>query len=105
MCVCLKLKLRKMLEDEIKVEIVALDLEIIDGDPKEIFDYTLNYIEKLEAKLLNLDRDFNRLNVERSEALSDLAECVRQKDEIESDLYAKFICILNEKKKKIRELS
>ena len=59
-----------MLEDEIKVEIAALSLEIIDGDPKEIFNYTLDYIEKLETKLLKLNKDFNRLSSERSEALS-----------------------------------
>ncbi len=59
-----------MLEDEIKVEIAALSLEIIDGDPKEIFNYTLDCIEKLETKLLKLNMDFNRLSSERSEALS-----------------------------------
>ena len=59
-----------MLEDEIKVEIAALSLEIIDGDPKEIFIYTLDYIEKLETKLFKLNKDFNRLSSERSEALS-----------------------------------
>ena len=59
-----------MLEDEIKVEIAALSLEIIDGDPKEIFNYTLDYIEKLETKLFKLNKDFNRLSSERSEALS-----------------------------------
>ena len=59
-----------MLEDEIKVEIAALSLEIIDGDPKEIFNYTLDYIEKLETKLLKLNKDFDRLSSERSEALS-----------------------------------
>ncbi|CAF0716590.1 unnamed protein product [Brachionus calyciflorus] len=101
------LELKKVLEEEVKVKIISLELKIAD-DPspvsERIFNYSITKIDSLESKIDNLQNEVKRLANEKNEAIQTLKECVEQKENLEYDLYSKFVEVLNEKKAKIREL-
>lgn len=100
-----QLVLKRVSEEDIKVEIISLKLHIIeDPSPKDIFDFSIYRMEQLEASLKSVKKNLKQLTSDRNEALDDCRKLVKEKEEMESDLYQKFICILNEKKARIREL-
>ncbi|CAG5120068.1 unnamed protein product [Candidula unifasciata] len=60
--------------------------------------------QALQAKVQSLESDNERLSIERQNALKRLDKCVTAKDQLEKDLYSKFVLVLNSKKQRIREL-
>ena len=103
----INLVVKKLLESEIKVEIISLTLKILDDPtPKtsETNDFVIKKLNEQEARIAYLENELKRVENEKKECIKTLNEFVVEKEEIESDLYSKFLVILNEKKAKIREL-
>ncbi|XP_058720080.1 DNA repair protein XRCC4 [Poecile atricapillus] len=71
---------------------------------KELLGYCLDSLGKLRAKTEHLQRENEKLLSNSSDAEKRLEKCVEAKEELEADLYSKFVLVLNEKKAKIRSL-
>lgn len=69
-----------------------------------ILDHCIENTTRLNSRIRSLEMDNERLSQERSNALKRLEKCVVAKEDLEKDLYTKFVTILNSKKDKIREL-
>lgn len=59
----------------------------------------------LNKKVLDVEADLINSHKEKEDAIHLLAEATKMRERIENELYAKFILVLNEKKRKFRELS
>uniref|UniRef100_A0A8U8CFE7 Uncharacterized protein n=1 Tax=Geospiza parvula TaxID=87175 RepID=A0A8U8CFE7_GEOPR len=66
------------------------------GSLKNLIGYCLDSLGKLQAKTEHLQRE--------NERPFQLEKCVEAKEELEADLYSRFVLVLNEKKAKIRNL-
>ncbi|XP_061414458.1 DNA repair protein XRCC4-like [Lethenteron reissneri] len=71
---------------------------------RRLLDRGLEGERRLRQRNDDLQRDNERLAEERGRAIQELRASVDNKDELERDLYGKFIHVLNEKKEKIRRL-
>ncbi|NWI84727.1 XRCC4 protein, partial [Pitta sordida] len=71
---------------------------------KELISYCLDNLAKLQAKNQHLQRENERLFSDWSATEKRLEKCVEAKEELEADLYTRFVLVLNEKKAKIRSL-
>ncbi|NWW95086.1 XRCC4 protein, partial [Rhynochetos jubatus] len=71
---------------------------------KEIIGYCLDCLGRLQAKNDHLQKENERLFSNWSDVEKRLEKCVEAKEELEADLYNRFILVLNEKKAKIRNL-
>ncbi|NXD26783.1 XRCC4 protein, partial [Spelaeornis formosus] len=71
---------------------------------KELIGYCLDSLRKLQAKTEHLQRENERLFSNWSDMEKRLEKCVEAKEELEADLYSRFVLVLNEKKAKIRNL-
>ncbi|NXR58937.1 XRCC4 protein, partial [Rhadina sibilatrix] len=71
---------------------------------KELIGYCLDSLGNLQAKTEHLQRENERLVSNWSDVEKRLEKCVEAKEELEADLYSKFVLVLNEKKAKIRNL-
>ncbi|XP_078070954.1 DNA repair protein XRCC4 [Mustelus asterias] len=71
---------------------------------KELIDYMLHCNTDLRDKNEHLQQENKRLSCDRSYSLKELEKYVKAKEELEQDLYSRFILVLNEKKAKIRSL-
>ncbi|XP_025080391.1 DNA repair protein XRCC4-like isoform X3 [Pomacea canaliculata] len=69
-----------------------------------IFDACIGSAEELHNRIHSLETENQRLSQERQNALKRLEKCVSAKEELERDLYSKFVTVLNSKKAKIRAL-
>uniref|UniRef100_A0A674G7M4 DNA repair protein XRCC4 n=1 Tax=Taeniopygia guttata TaxID=59729 RepID=A0A674G7M4_TAEGU len=71
---------------------------------KELIGYCLDSLGKLQAKTEDLQRENERLFSNWSDVEKRLEKCVEAKEDLEADLYSRFVLVLNEKKAKIRNL-
>ncbi|XP_037230062.1 DNA repair protein XRCC4 isoform X1 [Falco rusticolus] len=71
---------------------------------KELIGYCLDCLGRLQAKNEHLQKENERLFSNWSDAEKRLEKCVEAKEELEADLYNRFVLVLNEKKAKIRNL-
>uniref|UniRef100_UPI00398EA405 DNA repair protein XRCC4 isoform X2 n=1 Tax=Pristiophorus japonicus TaxID=55135 RepID=UPI00398EA405 len=71
---------------------------------KELINYVLHCNAKLRDKNEHLQQENKRLSCDRNDSLKELEKYVKAKEELEQDLYSRFILVLNEKKAKIRSL-
>ncbi|RMC01225.1 hypothetical protein DUI87_22174 [Hirundo rustica rustica] len=84
----------------LKLQEVPSPAEVI----KELIGYCLDSLGKLQAKTEHLQRENERLFSNWSNVEKRLEKCVEAKEELEADLYSRFVLVLNEKKAKIRNL-
>ncbi|XP_067655056.1 DNA repair protein XRCC4-like [Haliotis asinina] len=93
--------------DEIKFQLGSVTLYMKD-DParciRQIFQQNITATSSLQERIRSLDTDNARLSQERAMALKRLDKCITAKEEVERDLYEKFVAVLNSKKDKIRAL-
>nr|GMD75498.1 DNA repair protein XRCC4 [Ipomoea batatas] len=59
---------------------------------------------QLSEEVLNKTQAFERLQIEAGKCLAQSEKLVKEKEEFESAIYAKFLGVLNSKKAKLREL-
>ncbi|XP_009279871.1 PREDICTED: DNA repair protein XRCC4 [Aptenodytes forsteri] len=84
----------------LKLQKVSSPAEVV----KELIGYCLDCLGRLQVKNEHLQKENERLFSNWSDAEKRLEKCVEAKEELESDLYNRFILVLNEKKAKIRNL-
>ncbi|XP_048187021.1 DNA repair protein XRCC4 [Perognathus longimembris pacificus] len=100
------LTLEKSLKDisfrlgSFNLEKVANTAEVI----REIICYCLDTIAENQAKNEHLQKENERLLRDWNDIQGRFEKCVNAKEALESDLYKRFILVLNEKKTKIRSL-
>ncbi|XP_048731178.2 DNA repair protein XRCC4-like [Ostrea edulis] len=70
----------------------------------EILNHCIDRHKELKENTCVLQTDYDRISQERANALKRLEKCVVAKEELEKELYAKFVDVLNSKKDKIRKL-
>ncbi|XP_067885741.1 DNA repair protein XRCC4 isoform X3 [Heterodontus francisci] len=71
---------------------------------KELINYVLLCNSELRDKNEHLHQENKRLLCDHNYSLKELEKYVKAKEELEQDLYSRFILVLNEKKAKIRSL-
>uniref|UniRef100_A0A452H5T6 Uncharacterized protein n=1 Tax=Gopherus agassizii TaxID=38772 RepID=A0A452H5T6_9SAUR len=84
----------------LKLQKVSSPTEVI----KELICHCLDCIADLHAKKEHLQKENKRLLSDWNDVQGLLEKCVESKEELEADLYKRFILVLNEKKAKIRNL-
>ncbi|XP_021566118.1 DNA repair protein XRCC4, partial [Carlito syrichta] len=82
------------------LEKVASPAEVI----RELICYCLDTIAENRAKNKHLQKENERLLRDWNDVLGRFEKCVSAKEALETDLYKRFILVLNEKKAKIRSL-
>lgn len=70
----------------------------------EILDHCIDRNQEMKERLSAVQTDYDRISQERANALKRLEKCVVAKEELEKELYSKFVDVLNSKKEKIRQL-
>ncbi|XP_037581226.1 uncharacterized protein LOC119464359 [Dermacentor silvarum] len=73
-----------------------------DGGPR-LLEAALRIVEQRDANLARLRDELQRTQAEQARTLEALQRSVRLKEEMETELYAKFSLVLNAKKRFIRE--
>ncbi|XP_072462319.1 DNA repair protein XRCC4 isoform X1 [Notamacropus eugenii] len=71
---------------------------------RELMSYCLNCVADQLAKNKHLQRENEMLQRDWNDIQKRLEKCVTAKENLEADLYKRFILVLNEKKAKIRSL-
>ncbi|XP_074788110.1 DNA repair protein XRCC4 isoform X2 [Athene noctua] len=84
----------------LKLQEVSSPAEVV----KELIGYCLDCLGRLQAKNEHLQKENERLFSDWSDVEKRLEKCVEAKEQLEADLYNRFILVLNEKKAKIRNL-
>ncbi|XP_064902531.1 DNA repair protein XRCC4 isoform X1 [Columba livia] len=84
----------------LKLQKVSSPAEVV----KELIGYCLDCLGRLRARNEHLQKENERLFSDWSDVEKRLEKCVEAKEELEADLYNRFILVLNEKKAKIRSL-
>uniref|UniRef100_A0A4X1TA34 DNA repair protein XRCC4 n=1 Tax=Sus scrofa TaxID=9823 RepID=A0A4X1TA34_PIG len=82
------------------LEKVANPAEVI----RELICYCLDTISEKQAKNEHLQKENERLLRDWNDVQERFEKCVSAKEAVETDLYKRFILVLNEKKAKIRSL-
>ncbi|XP_064602016.1 DNA repair protein XRCC4-like isoform X2 [Liolophura sinensis] len=104
----MELKWKKhMAMDDIKFQLGRVVLQPVSDASvftRDVFSFCIDNMVDLKNKISSLETDNQRLSQERSQALKRLDKCVAAKEEIEKELYSKFVAVLNSKKEKIQEL-
>ncbi|XP_019372472.1 PREDICTED: DNA repair protein XRCC4 [Gavialis gangeticus] len=84
----------------LKLQKVSAPAEVI----QELISYCLDCIARLHAKNEHLQKENERLRSDWNDVQGRLEICVEAKEELETDLYQRFVLVLNEKKAKIKNL-
>ncbi|KAM6303380.1 DNA repair protein XRCC4 [Podargus strigoides] len=84
----------------LKLQKVLSTAEVV----KELIGDCLDCLGRLQVKNEHLQKENERLFSNWSDVEKRLEKCVEAKEELEADLYNRFILVLNEKKAKIRNL-
>ncbi|XP_008592826.1 PREDICTED: DNA repair protein XRCC4, partial [Galeopterus variegatus] len=82
------------------LEKVASSTEVV----RELICYCLDTVAENQAKNEHLQKENQRLLRDWNDIQERLEKCVSAKEALETDLYKRFILVLNEKKTKIRSL-
>ncbi|RUS89561.1 hypothetical protein EGW08_002679 [Elysia chlorotica] len=102
-----RLSWKKIPAQSIKFNLGSVDLKKVPNAGESlasILGACISSARSLRSQILSLQADNERLSQERQNALKRLDKCVSAKDELEKDLYSKFVAVLNSKKQKIKEL-
>ncbi|XP_055832535.1 DNA repair protein XRCC4 [Solanum dulcamara] len=70
----------------------------------DILDFLMDANIRLSDEVVMKTESFERLRVEAEKCLTQSEKLSKEKEEFESAIYAKFLGVLNSKKKKLREL-
>ncbi|XP_059298973.1 DNA repair protein XRCC4-like [Lycium ferocissimum] len=70
----------------------------------DILDFLMDSNIRLSDEVVSKTQSFERLTVEAEKCLTQSEKLSKEKEEFESAIYAKFLGVLNSKKKKLREL-
>ncbi|MCD9560840.1 DNA repair protein xrcc4 [Datura stramonium] len=70
----------------------------------DILDFLMDANIRLSEEVVSKTQSFERLRVEAEKCLTQSEKLSKEKEEFESAIYAKFLGVLNSKKKKLREL-
>ncbi|KAF3663939.1 DNA repair protein XRCC4 [Capsicum annuum] len=70
----------------------------------DILDFLMDANIRLSDEVVDKTQSFERLRVEADKCLTQSEILSKEKEEFESAIYAKFVGVLNSKKKKLREL-
>ncbi|CAH9103969.1 unnamed protein product [Cuscuta europaea] len=70
----------------------------------DILDFLMDSNIQLSEEVLDKTQAFERLQSEAEKCLAQSERLVKEKEEFENALYAKFVGVLNSKKEKLREL-
>nr|GMD95206.1 DNA repair protein XRCC4 [Ipomoea batatas] len=70
----------------------------------DILDFLMDANIQLSEEVLNKTQAFERLQIEAGKCLAQSEKLVKEKEQFESAIYAKFLGVLNSKKAKLREL-
>lgn len=77
-------------------------------DARSSIQGVLDYLVKTNSNLKASNDDFQKMNLlltkQRTDNFKQLNNIIEEKSKLESELYSKFELVLNEKKKKIRQL-
>ncbi|XP_005996715.1 DNA repair protein XRCC4 isoform X2 [Latimeria chalumnae] len=102
----LQFSYEKLLKD-VSFKLGSMELTIVSNPTeviKELINYGLDCTAEERARNEHLQKENERLQSDWSYIMGELEKCVKAKEELEQDLYARFILVLNEKKRKIRQL-
>ncbi|XP_054843059.1 DNA repair protein XRCC4 isoform X2 [Eublepharis macularius] len=103
---CLNFSYEKNLKD-VSFRLGALILQKVSSPAEIIRDmisYCLDNVIQLQTKNEHLQKENERLLCDVDDLQGQLLKCVDAKEELETELYKRFILVLNEKKAKIRSL-
>ncbi|CAI5787313.1 DNA repair protein XRCC4 isoform X1 [Podarcis lilfordi] len=103
---CLNFSYEKNLKD-VSFRLGSLMLQKVSGPAEvisELISYCLDCIKGLHSKNEHLQKENERLQSDLDDVQEQLQKCVEAKEELEMELYKRFILVLNEKKAKIRSL-
>ncbi|XP_033019677.1 DNA repair protein XRCC4 isoform X2 [Lacerta agilis] len=103
---CLNFSYEKNLKD-VSFRLGSLMLQKVSGPAEvisELISYCLDCIKGLYSKNEHLQKENERLQSDLDDVQEQLQKCVEAKEELEMELYKRFILVLNEKKAKIRSL-
>ncbi|XP_031465392.1 DNA repair protein XRCC4 [Phasianus colchicus] len=106
-CLNLTLNYEKNLVGEMRFRLGSLKLQKVSHPAdvvKELIGYCLDCLGGLQVKNEHLQKENERLFCDLSDVEKRLEKCVEAKEELEADLYNRFVLVLNEKKTKIRNL-
>lgn len=70
----------------------------------DILKQLLELYQKCQEEILTLKKENKRLDENNKKLTTDIEEMINIKDNMEKDLYMRFLLLLNAKKKRIREL-
>ncbi|CAH1786194.1 unnamed protein product [Owenia fusiformis] len=93
--------------DDVKIKLGSVVLEETDDSASslsKILDFSIQNAAKLQERIKSLESDTERLASERAGAVKRLEKWVKSKEDMEKDMFEKFVTIVNSKKQKIREL-
>ncbi|XP_032068373.1 DNA repair protein XRCC4 [Thamnophis elegans] len=85
----------------------SLILQKVTNSPeviRELITHCLDCVKELHVKNDHLQKENERLLSDLDDIQEQLQKCVEAKEELETDLYQRFVLVLNEKKAKIRSL-
>lgn len=92
---------------DISFKLGSVELQAV-PDSTEVINELINFVfhrnAELRGKNDHLQQENTRLLSERNYSLEELEKYVKAKEDLEQDLYSRFILVLNEKKAKIRQL-
>jgi len=100
--------LKKLLDAGVSVEIINLKLKFVKEPARrleEMFDFSIGRIKLLENQVAELQEDNRSLNKSKRDAEQMMQELIHDKNNLEYDMYSKFLLVLNEKKDRIKELT
>nr|XP_034955936.1 DNA repair protein XRCC4 isoform X1 [Zootoca vivipara]XP_034955937.1 DNA repair protein XRCC4 isoform X1 [Zootoca vivipara]XP_034955938.1 DNA repair protein XRCC4 isoform X1 [Zootoca vivipara]XP_034955939.1 DNA repair protein XRCC4 isoform X1 [Zootoca vivipara]XP_034955941.1 DNA repair protein XRCC4 isoform X1 [Zootoca vivipara]XP_034955942.1 DNA repair protein XRCC4 isoform X1 [Zootoca vivipara]XP_034955943.1 DNA repair protein XRCC4 isoform X1 [Zootoca vivipara] len=103
---CLNFSYEKNLKD-VSFRLGSLMLQKVSGPAEvisELISYCLDCIKGLHSKNEHLQKENERLQSDLDDVQEQLQKCVEAKEELEMELYKRFVLVLNEKKAKIRSL-
>ncbi|ETE65752.1 DNA repair protein XRCC4, partial [Ophiophagus hannah] len=103
----MEMEQEKYVEELKKFRLGSLILQRVTNSPeviRELITYCLDCVKELHAKNDHLQKENERLLSNLDDMQQQLQKCVEAKEELETDLYKRFVVVLNEKKTKIRSL-
>uniref|UniRef100_A0A8D0BHA5 DNA repair protein XRCC4 n=1 Tax=Salvator merianae TaxID=96440 RepID=A0A8D0BHA5_SALMN len=103
---CIMFSFEKNLKD-VSFRLGSVILQKVSGPTEvisELISYCLDCVAELRDKNEHLQKENERLLNDLEDIQEQLQKCVERKEELEADLYKKFVLVLNEKKAKIRSL-
>ena len=89
----------------LKAGMITLKRVSKEGSKGTLFaDHMARNLQSYQAIIAKKIASVNELEARNAQLEKQVQALLKQKEETEKNLYAKFLCVLNEKKRKIREL-